>query len=983
MEMNRNQRTFRLIRNGVLAACAGLAVLCLNSGLRGAESSLPQLAADYTKGVRPLLKRFCLKCHSTKEQKGELDLERFQTLAAVRRNASVWIKVRDRLSKGEMPPEGNPRPSKKDSRQLLDWVRSYLNVEARQRAGDPGPVLARRLSNAEYDDTIHDLTGVDIRPTREFPIDPANKAGFDNSGESLAMSPALLKKYLAAARLVADHVVLKPRGFVFAPHPAVTETDRDKYAVRRIIDFYARHRVDYADYCLAAWEYRYRKILGLERMTFAALADARRISPKYLRTIWMTLEESKHETGPLAELQALWRKLPAPTSTNRNEVRKACEAMRDFVLREREKVATPLRKVSIRGIAGGSQPIVLWMNRQLAAGRMRYIPAKKDADDLQPDRRAALERFCAVFPDKFMMTERARLFLGETRGNKGRLLSAGFHLMMGYFRDDQPLYTLVLNDKERKEIDKLWRELNFITLAPMRQYKDFVFFERAEPPRTIREAAFDFARSEDKDVVSQAKIDRLSKLYQAKAKKNGATGEAAKAVEDYFKNIAADIRWVERARKEAEPSHLRDLLTFAERAYRRPLSKTERNSLLDFYHLLRTKDGLGHEVAIRDSIVGILMSPHFCYRIALPPAGTGVKPLSDYALASRLSYFLWSSLPDKELLTHAAAGDLHTPQVLAAQTRRMLKDPKIGRLATEFGGNWLGFRRFEQHNSVDRRRFPEFTDKLRTAMYEEPIRFLTDVAQRDRSVLDLLYAKHTFVNPVLAKHYGMPVQNVKPGEWVRIDDADRYGRGGLLPMAVFLTANSPGLRTSPVKRGYWVVRNVLGETIPAPPPSVPELPKDESKLGDLTLRQVLEQHRSVKSCASCHRRFDSIGLVFEAYGPVGERRTKDLGGRPVDTRVTFPSGISGEGVTGLRDYVKQHRQDDFLDNLCRKLLTYALSRSLILSDEPAIERMKANLKSSGYRFGGLVETIVSSPQFRNQRGRDYNSLMGVSPKNPK
>src|SRR5439155_1220214 len=171
------------------------------------------------------------------------------------------------------------------------------------------------------------------------------------------------------------------------------------------------------------------------------------------------------------------------------------------------------------------------------------------------------------------------------------------------------------------------------------------------------------------------------------------------------------------------------------------------------------QDDLGHEEALRDTLVTILMSPHFCYRYlgADPASRAGPQPLSDHALASRLSYFLWSSMPDAELLAHAAKGDLHKPEVLTAQARRMLRDPRVRGLATEFGGNWLDFRRFEEHNSVDRQRFPTFTNELRQAMFEEPIRYLTDVAQRNRSVHDLLYGKDTFVNRVLAKHYGMPL----------------------------------------------------------------------------------------------------------------------------------------------------------------------------------------------------------------------------------
>jgi hypothetical protein len=188
----------------------------------------------------------------------------------------------------------------------------------------------------------------------------------------------------------------------------------------------------------------------------------------------------------------------------------------------------------------------------------------------------------------------------------------------------------------------------------------------------------------------------------------------------------------------------------------------------------------------------------------------------------------------------------------------------------------------------------------------------------------------------------------------------------LLPLAAFLTQNSPGLRTSPVKRGYGVARRVLGEVIPPPPPVVPELPKDEAKL-DLPLRDVLAKHRENAACAGCHARFDSFGLTFEGYGPIGETRTKDLAGRPVDANATFPGGSHGAALAGLQEYIRANREKDFLDNLCRKMLVYALGRSLILSDEPLVQRMNAKLAASGYRMSALVETIVTSPQFLRTR----------------
>jgi hypothetical protein len=188
-------------------------------------------------------------------------------------------------------------------------------------------------------------------------------------------------------------------------------------------------------------------------------------------------------------------------------------------------------------------------------------------------------------------------------------------------------------------------------------------------------------------------------------------------------------------------------------------------------------------------------------------------------------------------------------------------------------------------------------------------------------------------------------------------------------MAVFQTKNAPGLRTSPVKRGYWVVRSLLGERIPPPPPNVAELPKDEAQLGERTLPQLLAAHRSDKNCAGCHNKIDSFGLAFEGFGPVGEKRLKDLGGKPVQNVAAFPDGKERTGIDGLRDYLKEKRQDDFVDNLCKKLLSYALGRSLQLSDTKQLDAMKAKLKAEKYGFGGLVESIVVSPQFLNKRGK--------------
>jgi hypothetical protein len=981
-----------------------LIILLLSHAAQAAE---PVLERNFTQTVRPFLNRYCIGCHSGETPAAQFDLKAYSTIDTVVRDYPRWNLVMEKLAAKEMPPKPANLPPADSRQQVIDWIAAVRASEARKHAGDPGEVLARRLSNAEYNYTIRDLTGVDMRPTREFPVDPANPAGFDNSGESLTMSPALLNKYLQAAREVGDHMVLKPDGFDFASYPMLVETDREKYSIQRIVDFYLRQPTDYADYFQAAWRFKHRAALGKPNATLAVIAAEAKVSSKYLPMVWRILEETDNNVGPVAKLRGMWHALPAPNANEPDGLREKCVEMRDFVVRIRNHTAMQFSSPVVKGLTATSQPLMNWKLRAFAAHRRDFDrQALRDEGDPPPEvpnlgkypglgqeaavraaalaikarandtdlivptgqragYEAAFARLSSVFPDAFYIKERGRFYPDDSQ-DKGRLLSAGFHNVMGYFRDDTPLCELILDARQQKQLDTLWQEFDFISDFTTRTYIQYFFNQSGEVQGKGRESGS--VRPSDKEIVAPAIIFGLRDTYLEKAEESD-NPIAMQAIRDHFERVNSTIRAVERMRVEAEPRHLDALLKFAARAYRRPLSQAEKDDLLGYYHALREKSGLTHEEAIRNSVVSILMEPDFCYRIDLERQTTkndGLPHgLSGYELASRLSYFLWSSMPDAELLAHAAAGDLSRHDVLLAQVRRMLKDERVAGLATEFGGNWLDFRRFEQHNAVDRDRFPSFTNDLREAMFQEPIRFIEDVIQNDRSVLDMIYGNYTFVNPVLAKHYGMP----EVTDWVRVDDAARYGRGGLLPMSVFLTQNAPGLRTSPVKRGYWVVRRVLGETIPPPPPKVPELPNDEAK-SDLSLRQMLEKHRENAVCASCHARFDSFGLAFEGYGPVGEVRTQDLGGRPVDTQAVFPGGSQGTGFEGVQAYIREHRQKDFLDNLSRKLLTYALSRSLILSDEPVVDRIEARLTATGYRFDSIVETIVTSPQFLNKRGSE-------------
>jgi hypothetical protein len=953
-------------------------------------------------------------CHGTASPAAQFDIKPYTTMQAVVGDFGHWMILHDKLSSNSMPPKGMKQPTDVERKGVLDWIQAVRTSEAKKHAGDPGVVLARRLSNSEYNYTIRDLTGVDMKPTREFPVDPANTAGFDNSGETLAMTPSLLNKYLQAAREVANHMVLTPDGFNFSDHPALVETDRDRYAILRIVNFYLSQPTDYADYFEASWRYKNRVALGKPNATLAGIASEMKLSPKYLPMVWGLLDGKEDNYGPLALIRGMFRDLPAPAGKSEPEgLREQCLVLRDYVVKLREVTAMEFAAPKVMGLSAYSPPLINWKFRQFnthrrdfdraafrlesepkfeaptiprypglgqesavrAAALMKLARAENQeiltipANETREQWEKAMAHVANVFPDNFYIKERGRFFPDNSM-DKGRLLSAGYHNVMGYWRDDNPLQELILDDKGVQHLNRLWDEFDFIADHTARTWDQYFFNQSGEVDGRGRESGSD--RPLDHKIGDSEVVFMLMDKYvkKAEASNNPVGVEAAKV---HFNWMNDTLRKVEKMRAAAGPAQLEALVKFAGRAYRRKLTDSEREDILTFYKSLIERSQLTHEEAMRDSIVRILMSPKFCYRVELTsgtakPARPGsdvvTQPLSANALANRLSYFLWSSMPDAELLAHAESGDLVKPEVLTAQARRMLKDEKARGLAVEFGGNWLDFRRFEDWNSTDRERFPSFTHDLQTAMFEEPARFLEDMIRGDRSVLDVLYGKHTFVNSVLAKHYGMP--EVKGNGWVRVDDATQYGRGGVLPMAVFMTQNAPGLRTSPVKRGYWVVRRLLGETIPPPPPNVPELPADEEKM-DLPLRDMLAKHRSNAVCAACHARFDAFGLVFEGYGPVGDKRVHDMGGRPVETKAQFPGGGEGDGVAGVQSYIRERRQNDFLDNLSRKLFAYALGRSLMLSDELVVEQMRGIESAKGYRFSPLVEAIVTSPQFRNKR----------------
>lgn len=416
----------------------------------------------------------------------------------------------------------------------------------------------------------------------------------------------------------------------------------------------------------------------------------------------------------------------------------------------------------------------------------------------------------------------------------------------------------------------------------------------------------------------------------------------------------------------SQPEQTREVLArFAPRAWRRPVSNEELDRLCKLVAY-----AMGHndtwEEAMRRAVSAILASPKFVFRLEPDdrPENPEPHPVNEFQLATRLSYFLWSSCPDEELLQLAAAGKLLAS--LDAQIKRMLQDPHADAFIQNFALQWLQLGRLSGH-SADPKAFPSWKPELRAAMNEETQRFVGEIVRTDRSILDMLDGEFTWVNQRLAELYGIKsAGNFQKDEWKRVSLAGTQ-RGGLLTQASILTVTSNPTRTSPVKRGKWILEQLLGTPPPAPPPNTPSL--DDSRRKELsgTFRQKLEQHRADPKCANCHAKMDAFGFALENFNGIGQWRDRDEGGAAIDTSGKLATGRTVSGLADMKTLLRSHNQD-FARCLTEKMLIYALGRGLDYYDEPTITRIAFMLEKNDYRFSTLIAGIVKSPAFLTRRG---------------
>ena len=404
------------------------------------------------------------------------------------------------------------------------------------------------------------------------------------------------------------------------------------------------------------------------------------------------------------------------------------------------------------------------------------------------------------------------------------------------------------------------------------------------------------------------------------------------------------------------------LSTLARRAYRRPVTDADLALLLPFYHDAYAEGGF--DAGIQYALERLLVSPEFLFRIERDPAtvaSNSVYRISDLELASRLSFLLWSSIPDDALLDAAVRGDLGDPVRLEQQVRRMLADSRSRALVNNFAEQWL-YLRDVQAKRPDNAFFPNFDEGLRQAFQNETELFIDSIMREDRSVLDLLTADHTFVNERLAKHYGIP--HVYGSHFRRVTAPD--ARRGLLGQGSVLTLTSYATRTSPVLRGKWILDNILSAPPPPPPPNVPGLEDTNTEGEVLSMRDRMVQHRKNPVCASCHAQMDPLGLALENFDAVGRWRTHGESNNPIDASGVLPNGLEFDGPAGLRQALL-HDPELFATTVTEKLLTYALGRGLAHYDAPAIRAITHDAAGSDYSFSSLIIGIVNSTPFQMRR----------------
>lgn len=781
--------------------------------------------------IVPVLTKYCVSCHNTSDAQAGLDLTVFTDEVTLLRNRSRWETILRMVRASEMPPKDEPQPSVQEREGLLKAASDLFSHVDCSKPADPGRVTIRRLNRLEYNNTVRDLTGVELPLADDFPADDIGY-GFDHIGDVLSLPPVLFEKYLAAAEKVMD--------------VALREGDIANGPVRRFLS---------------------------REMLWTGPGDAPE-KGKYARHIIPGGElRAELELAVDSEFIANVRGLVVP------------KCRKPFQLELRVD-GSPVTLLDFTDMKTKTYPVRIRVPAGKRSISVALINEGGDPEEISEERKAELAK--------------NGVEIGEPR----------FHFE--YIDLQGP-----------------------IDLTPTLS-EQLILIRR---PTSIPTATSDPAASSDPT----------------------AAGDSAGVGIADEQECAAAI-----------------LSEFIRRAFRRPVDSSDVEPYTDLFRARRL-DGESYIRSLQTALSAVLISPQFLFRIETgvqEPSGQGgslaetqnpvesqetIRQLTAHELATRLSYFLWSTMPDDELFQLADQNKLQHPEVMAAQIRRMLADPKRDVFVRNFAGQWLQLRNLSILKP-DPATFPLYDESLRTSMVRETEACFEYLIHEDRSILELLDSDYTFVNERLARHYGIDGVSGDALRKVSLTDGPR---GGVLTHGSILTVTSNPTRTSPVKRGKWILENILGTPPPPPPPMVELLDESPGAASTGSLRERMVLHRSKPGCASCHERMDPLGFGLENFDGIGSWRTMD-GNFAIDPSGDLPSGESFRSPQELRTILLAHR-DEFARCLAEKMLTYGLGRGIEYYDRCAVDRILERMKQNDYRFSSLVLAVVDSEPFRRRR----------------
>lgn len=968
-----------------------------------------------------ILETNCLTCHDEDSAKGDVILSEIFDHDGKITHYKLWDRALRSVQGGEMPPKNKKQPSAEDREHLVTWIDGALDRMARENAGDPGIVTMRRLTNAEYNYTLRDLTHISKDYSAGFAPDGGGGEGFSNTGDVLFVSPEQLEKYLQVAREVAEHATIMPGSAIrFHKEPvglrgpnllkSQTEQTLRSWYRKQAAKWIPQDDEDLreADYLLACWKWKYRNVT--QAASLEALAKEEDLDPAFLNNWWALLSTPQPPSRYVELTTKPFQALPKPNPAQPNHVpkpvldqiasiaaqRKSWYAKRNqsFTVQRQQQdsssVSTYRVEVELKGAKkahllvadlgdGNEGDIVHWseLSFQRADGSWHNLfdwmwVTARDGD-------AAAKKFFEPY---------LKLEWSHPTGREMKKQHFAVHApsittfpvpegatkfsAKGRLEQDAPgnekasaQWTAVAGERPQSVppilpgVLTVWKRLTPTHYKLMGEFNRMKSQFPVNFDKRVFETENNFGRWDDKArcVYGLTNAQLFSRI--SPEERWWVDGRR----NDW--HYVWDVRKLsEQRKKEWDEKVIAHLRSFAYWAWRRPVTDAEFQPLQKLYRELRASD-LDQESAAREVLVSILVSPNFLFR-AEEARGESENTLNGWEFASRLSYFLWSSGPDGKLREDAKAGKLDRVhenwQVVCDHVDRMLSDWKSSALAREFVGQWLGFYDVQNLKTIDTEAFPTFNGDLRWSMHEETSQFVHDVIKSNRPVMDLVLAKDTFLNEHLARHYGIP--GVKGTEFRKVDVSDHH-RGGILGMASFHAKSSYPLRTSPVLRGHWVIAEVLGRPTPPPPPNVPEIPEGKD-VEHLTLRERLVQHRQDPNCASCHDRIDPPGFALEKFDPIGRFRETDTAGRPIDDSGETREGTKFVGIEGLRQWLGTE-SEQFERHFCTKLVGYALGREVLASDQALIDEMMANMDKWNGSFGAAIKPLVLSRQFRSRR----------------